>query len=653
MATDIERLTVVLEANIKKYEKEMAKTHQVMDRAMKNVERSASTSMKRLEGIMGGGAARLKAGLAAAFAGLGVREVAQLADSYTRVQNALKVAGLEGDKLKTTYDAIYAISQRQGAPLEAMATLYGRVAQTQRELGATSSEMMRFTEGVGMALRVQGTDATKASGALMQLSQALGSSRVMTEEFNSINEGARPILKAVAAGLVEAGGSVSKLKQLVIDGKISNEAFFKAFLAGMPLIEAAARTANLTMAQGYGKARDALVNLIGKLDEASGMSVRAGQSFDGVAVAIGGIADRVPAAMQALNSLQAKMTEIGNSSVWDKIYNGFNATGLTGMNGVKDLNNFDKVFGTPSSAGSMKGFLAAPGSKYAPDVYGPAVPTPRSVSTADYPVLGGGGGSKAKSSREKIDEYEREIETIGKRTRALEAERETVGKSAGDTAKAEAAFRLLEAAKKANVAVTPQILADIDAMATKYGEATDAIEKARDAQEAVADAMSEVGSMLSGAFTDAILEGEKLDDVMQKLLKSLASKGIDSIFNSLFSSTPGGGALGGLIGSLFSPGKASGGPVKAGQPYTVGESGRETFVPTSPGRIIPHGRGGGGAPQIIIQNHGAKVSTRQTNGPRGPTTMIQIENAVAGAVANGGLDKVLKQRFGVSPMGGK
>lgn len=653
MAVTVETMMVRLEARVDKYIKGLEKASGETDRSMKRIERSASTSMKRLEGIMGSGAGRLKAGLAAAFAGLGVREVAQLADSYTRVQNALKVAGLEGEKLKTTYEAIYAISQRQGAPLEAMATLYGRVAQAQKELGATTGEMLRFTEGVGMALRVQGTDATKAAGALMQLSQALASGRVMAEEFNSINEGARPILQAVAAGVLEAGGSVAKLKQLVIDGKVSNEAFFKGFMIGMPLIERAAANAALTMAQGYGKARDALTNLIGKLDEASGASKAAGNSFDGVATAIGGIADRIPAAMEALTALQNKMTSVGNNPVWNKIYEGFNAAGLTGMNGVKDTNVFDRTFGAQTNAGSMKGFNPAPGSKYAPEVYGPAVPTAPPISLASFPVGGAGGGKGAKSSREKIDEYEREIETIGKRTRALDAEREVVGKSAGDTAKAEAAFRLLEAAKKANVNITPQILADIDAMATKYGEATDAIEKARDAQEAVADAMSEVGSMLSSAFTDAILEGEKLDEVMKKLLKSLASKGIDSIFNSLFSSTPGGGGLGGLIGSLFSPGKASGGPVKAGQPYTVGESGRETFVPTSPGRIIPHGRGGGGAPQIIIQNHGAKVSTRQTNGPRGPTTMIQIENAVAGAVANGGLDKVLKQRFGVSPMGGK
>ena len=43
------------------------------------------------------------------------------------------------------------------------------------------------------------------------------------------------------------------------------------------------------------------------------------------------------------------------------------------------------------------------------------------------------------------------------------------------------------------------------------------------------------------------------------------------------------------------PGRASGGPVHAGNPYVVGESGPELFVPGSSGQIIPnHALGGDG-----------------------------------------------------------
>jgi len=38
------------------------------------------------------------------------------------------------------------------------------------------------------------------------------------------------------------------------------------------------------------------------------------------------------------------------------------------------------------------------------------------------------------------------------------------------------------------------------------------------------------------------------------------------------------------------PGRAAGGPVEAGQPYTVGERGPETFVPSQSGQIVPNGQ---------------------------------------------------------------
>ena len=56
-------------------------------------------------------------------------------------------------------------------------------------------------------------------------------------------------------------------------------------------------------------------------------------------------------------------------------------------------------------------------------------------------------------------------------------------------------------------------------------------------------------------------------------------------------------SAGGGVGSA--PGRASGGPVMAGQQYTVGERGPETFVPGRSGSIVPNG---GGMAQVINLN---------------------------------------------------
>ncbi|KAF0128500.1 MAG: tail component of prophage protein [Xanthobacteraceae bacterium] len=186
---------------------------------------------------------------------------------------------------------LFQSAQRNAAPLAALTTLYGRAAQVSTELGASQAELLKFSDGVAVALRVAGTDATQASGALLQLGQALGSAKVQAEEFNSINEGARPILMAVANGLQAAGGSVAKLKELVNDGKVTNREFFRAFLDGMGSIEKMASNSSQTIAQAYTKISNALTRYIGESDESLGATQRLVQGLNALADNFGQTAD--------------------------------------------------------------------------------------------------------------------------------------------------------------------------------------------------------------------------------------------------------------------------------------------------------------------------------------------------------------------------
>lgn len=209
-------------------------------------------------------------GLAAAFSADRVKDYA---DSYTRYTNQLKVAGLEGVQLAKTQNDLYVVAQRNGVELESVGTLYGKAATAAKELGASNADLLRFTSGVSAALRVQGGSTQEASGALQQLGQLLGSSRVQAEEFNSVADGARPILQAVAKNIDEAGGSVSKLKQLVNDGKVSNTDFFRAFLKGSADLETQAAKANLTIGASLTILNNALGKYIGETD--AGLSATA------------------------------------------------------------------------------------------------------------------------------------------------------------------------------------------------------------------------------------------------------------------------------------------------------------------------------------------------------------------------------------------
>lgn len=278
MATDVERLVVSLEATITKYERAMNKAMQQTNKTARNMEnrfnRAAGTVESRFARMgrgMSTSFAALQVGWAKAFAGVAaLRGAQQLIDASTRIENSLKVAGLAGDELVRVYDSLYASAQRNAAPVESLVELYGRAAQVQNELGVSSEELLGFTDNIAVALRVSGKSASEASGALLQLSQALGSGIVRAEEFNSINEGALPVLQAVAAGMQQAGGSVSRLRQLVIDGKVSSEAFFRAFEAGSVILNEKVADAELTISQQFIRLQNVLIDTAGKFSEATG-----------------------------------------------------------------------------------------------------------------------------------------------------------------------------------------------------------------------------------------------------------------------------------------------------------------------------------------------------------------------------------------------
>ncbi|RVC58905.1 phage tail tape measure protein, partial [Mesorhizobium sp. M2A.F.Ca.ET.046.02.1.1] len=188
------------------------RAQQQTDQRFRSMEQRAKKAGERMETSFAAVSTRINAGLKGIgtgfLAGVSLQGAQRLIDTATKIQNALKVAGLSGEDLTKVYDALFASAQKNAVPLEALVQLYGRAAQQQRELGVSSGQLLQFTDNVALALRVAGTDAGQASGALLQLGQALGSGTVHAEEFNSVLEGAPTIAQAAAAGLKEAGGSV-------------------------------------------------------------------------------------------------------------------------------------------------------------------------------------------------------------------------------------------------------------------------------------------------------------------------------------------------------------------------------------------------------------------------------------------------------------
>jgi len=274
MATDLERLVVQLSADINQYQRGLQNAMGVTNRQARAIENRWKQSEKNLNAIGGSMARGLIAPLGGIAAALTAKEVLSYADAWTKAKNSLAVAGVTGVTQVAVLERLYQSAQANATPIGALADLFGKAAQASDNLGASNEDLIKFSDGVAVALKVAGTGAAAASGSLTQLGQLLGSARVQAEEFNSVNEGARPILIAVANGLDAAGGSVNKLKQLVNDGKVSGQQFFQAFLKGLPTIQAMAASSTQTIEQGVTKVTNAFTKYIGQTDESLGGTQR-------------------------------------------------------------------------------------------------------------------------------------------------------------------------------------------------------------------------------------------------------------------------------------------------------------------------------------------------------------------------------------------
>lgn len=239
---------------------------------------------------------------------------------------------------------------------------------------------------------------------------------------------------------------------------------------------------------------------------------------------------------------------------------------------------------------------------------------------------GAGGG---KTAAEKKNEYDREIQSIEKKTRALEGEAAAIGKTVFEGAKAEALAKLELAAKQAGIKLSPEQIANNEKIAMTYAQITEKIKNLQLAQQQWVELQNFAGNSMISLFKGATSGADGLRDAVKKLADSLLDASLQAMIlgkgplAGLFGTgNASNGGVGGLIGTIFgafggggSPlqlagARAGGGPVTAGRPYLIGEQGPEIMVPGHSGSVFPIAKGGagGGGSNVVNLSQNFTVS---------------------------------------------
>lgn len=216
-----------------------------------------------------GGVDFLKRALAGIAAAVSVREIVRLLDTYTNLQNRLRATGLEGQKLGAVYQQLLGVSNSTRSSLEGTVEMYSRMALAAKELGVSQQEVIDFTKSLNQAVSLSGASATEAQAAMIQLSQGLASGRLSGDELRSVLEQLPVVADVIAKELKVTRGELKKMGE---DGKITADVVMRAFRNAKTELADKFGKSVPTISQSFQVLKNNVIDFVGRLDTASGIS---------------------------------------------------------------------------------------------------------------------------------------------------------------------------------------------------------------------------------------------------------------------------------------------------------------------------------------------------------------------------------------------
>lgn len=282
-AVTADKVVVELELKDGHYLAKVRRNEEQFTKSQRNSARAAEDAERRIRASSDGISRAFKSVAASLAAGASIAAITKMADNYTNLQNRLKATGLEGQALIDVQDRLYEAANKNGIAVDAVSQLYQRATLAQKNLGASTDEIISLTNGVAAALRVQGVSAEQASGPLLQLGQALGAGTVRAEELNSLLEGTPILLQAAANGSARYAGDMNALAAAIRNGEVSSQELFRAMLAGLPAIQARAEQLPKTVGQAMQILNNQLGRYVGQADQGLSATQRLAAGIEGLA----------------------------------------------------------------------------------------------------------------------------------------------------------------------------------------------------------------------------------------------------------------------------------------------------------------------------------------------------------------------------------
>lgn len=291
---DLARLVVSLEATTTKYYNALRKAQQQTNTSANAIEKRLTGMASNIDKTFAGLGRKLSSNLTGPLAGIGaalsIKEIMDYADAWTTANNQLAAASdITGVQSRSLQD-LRKVADDSRAGFEETVKLYTRIQRSAADVANSEEDIARATSIVNKAFKAGGAATSEFNAGVLQLSQGLGSGALQGDELRSVRENA-PVLAKVIADYF--GVTIAGLKELGSEGKLTSEEVFKAILSGEKQIDSAFATTRATIADGFTRVRNALIEYIGSADQSTGITLALNAGLNALADNIGVVGDGV------------------------------------------------------------------------------------------------------------------------------------------------------------------------------------------------------------------------------------------------------------------------------------------------------------------------------------------------------------------------
>ncbi|WP_405468588.1 phage tail tape measure protein [Morganella morganii] len=307
MAGALGRLNIDMTLNTAKFTSAMSRTQHQTEKFSQST-RSSLQSIVRQQELIASQTAKTASMLTnfgmAVSGALSVRQIVNYADSWTGLQNRLKLVTNGSQELARATNDVYDIAQRTRQSLDSTTQVYQRFADNAERLGLNQQRVASLTDTVSKAVAISGASAASAEAALVQFGQALASGQLRGQELNSVMEQTPGLARAIADGM---GVSIGQLRKMAADGNTSIEQIITALERAKSGVDQKFATSTATVSQSFTNLQSAITKYVGEANNSSGATQVLTAGLSGLANNLGGVV-KVTEAL-AVTAIVVKMTK--------------------------------------------------------------------------------------------------------------------------------------------------------------------------------------------------------------------------------------------------------------------------------------------------------------------------------------------------------